>query len=200
MLYIKFQIQDASKYSDFQKLYAHLLKIRQPGFVLEKEEEPQFDWDTMTPEEVKEALKEIEESCDPNYLELKRYKSLIPDYANAFLEKYLQVDKEALGVLGVSEVLSIWNYLEYSFEVDLDNLEKIKEGLGIVEFSTGNFPFGGMERFLMTLKAFDLVPTECFNGFTIYKFNWITAFAHEAIDLAEETVAYLKKLEQGKSR
>ena len=63
-----------------------------------------------------------------------------------------------------------------------------------MEFSTGNFPFGGMERFLMVLKAYDLVPVECFNGFTIYEFDWISEFEHNAIELSEKTIKYLKKI------
>ncbi|SDS09544.1 hypothetical protein SAMN05216503_1964 [Polaribacter sp. KT25b] len=32
MLYIKFKIQDASKFEDFKILYNHIVQVRQPGF------------------------------------------------------------------------------------------------------------------------------------------------------------------------
>lgn len=193
MLYIKFNINDSSRFIDFQKLYDHMVSVRQPGFEFEEEETPEFDWDNMTPEEVDEGVKKLHEFLDQDQQELKRYKELIPDYANVFLESYLQVDNEKAGALGILEVLSILNYLEYGFEVDMDNLEKLDDNHGLVEFSTGNFPYGGMERFLMVLKAFGLIPTECYNGFTIYQFDWTSDFEYEAIELPEKTEAYLAK-------
>ena len=81
--------------------------------------------------------------------------------------------------------------MEYGFEVDLDNLEKINERSGVVEFSTGNYPFGGIERFLITLRAFDLIPTECFDGFNICEFDWLSDFEYNTINLPEKTKAYL---------
>ncbi|MCE7995648.1 MAG: hypothetical protein HEP71_26960 [Roseivirga sp.] len=194
MLYIKFDIQDSSKFMAFEKLYAHMVKVRQPGFEFEEEEVPEFDWDNMTPEEVDKGVKELHSLLDEDEQELKRYKELIPDYANAFLKRYLQVDNDKAGVLGMLETLSILNYLEYGFEVDMDNLDKIDESSGQVEFSTGNYPYGGMERFLMVLKAFGLMSTECYNGFTVYEFDWASDFEHEAIELPEKTKAYLAKM------
>ena len=78
------------------------------------------------------------------------------------------------------------------FEVEMDHLKKLDNTIGLVEFSTGNFPYGGMERFLMVLKAFGFIPLECYNGFTIYRFDWTSDFRHEAIDLSEKTKKYLK--------
>lgn len=196
MLYIKFNIQDSQKYTDFQKVYEHMVEVRQPGFEFEEEEPPKFDWDNMTEEEGDEALKKLLEFDSQDEPEVKRYKTLIPDYANLFLEKYLQVDNDKSGPLGILEACSLLNYLEFGFEVDMNNLEKLTENSGLVEFSTGNFPYGGMERFLMVLKAFDLTPNECYNGFTIYEFNWTSDFEHDAIELPEKTKEYLKKFEE----
>lgn len=185
MLYIEFDIKDSSKYNDFEKLYNHMVKVRQVNFKFEEEEEVEIDWDNVTDEEVNEIF-------SAQNSEKKRYKELIPNYADQFLKSYVGFDQQQTGLLGF-KVLEILNYLEFSFEVDMVLLKKQNENSGIVEFSTGNYPYGGMERFLMTLKAFDLIPTECYNGFTIYKFNWISDFKHKSIELTEKTTEYLKK-------
>mgnify|MGYP003635060921 CR=1 FL=1 len=190
MLYIKFDIQDTSKYEDFQKLHEHMVNVRQPGFKF-VENDPVIDWDSMqTQEEVDAAVKELSDYLDQEP-EAHRCKELIPDYVAVLLDKYIQADNEKLESLGIQNLLSVFNYLEYGFEVDLDNLEKINERSGVVEFSTGNYPFGGIERFLITLRAFDLIPTECFDGFNICEFDWLSDFEYNTINLPEKTKAYL---------
>ena len=186
MLYIKFKILTPERFIDFQELYKHMLEVRLPGFEFE-DKMSKVNWERITQDEIDIFFNE----SPP---ETTRYKELFPIYANKFLEEYLQYDMDR-GEIFEKDVLSILNYLEFGFEVDMDNLEKINENLGLVEFSTGNFPYGGMERFLMVLKAFDLTPLECYNGFTIYEFDWTSDFEHDAIDLPEKTKEYLKKLE-----
>lgn len=191
MLYIKFNIQDNSKYEDFKKLYEYMDEVRQPGFKF-IDEGPEFDWDSMkTQEEVDAAVEELNDFLDTEP-EARRYKEIIPSYVNVFLEKFLQIDNEKLGSLGIHDALSLFNYLETGFEVDMDTLEKINEHSGIVNFSTGNYPFGGMERFLVTLKAYNLLPTECFDGFTICKFEWRSDFEYTSTQLPEKTKEYLR--------
>ena len=193
MLYIEFKILDAEKFIDFQKLYLHMVKLRDPGFELKEEDEfDGVDWATITDEEFKLVLQR-----DPP--EKRRYKELFPDYANAFLEKYLQFDNSHFGPLGILDVFSILKYLEYGFDVDLDSLKKLNEHFGRVDFSAGNYPYGGMERFLMVLKAFDLIPAECFNGFVVYEFDWISEFEHNSIELPEKTKEYFKIIELKKA-
>ena len=192
MLYIKFQIEEATKYNDFVKLYNHLEMVRQPGFEFE-DEVPEFDWDNMNENEVNEALKLIDESLDEELVEYKRYQEVIPEYANLFFEKYLKLDNDKLGNLGIHDVLSIFNYLEFGFEVELDTIKKIKESLYVIEFSTGNYPFGGLERFLITLKAYNLIPLECFDGFSINEIKWNSDFEHSFLELKKQTEVYLKK-------
>ncbi|WP_179344879.1 hypothetical protein [Winogradskyella ursingii] len=170
-----------------------MVDIRQPEFKFEEEEEPTFDWENLDEEGVNEALKTLDEFDDPERKEINRYNSFIPDYANTFIKKYLNNDNDKLGPLGNKGILSIWNYLEYGFEVEINNLEIINDAVGIVEFSTGNFPFGGMERFLITLKAFDLIPIECFDGFSIVEIDWINDFEYNSIKQPEKTNVYLKK-------
>lgn len=192
MLYIKFQIEEATKYNDFVKLYNHLEMVRQPGFEFE-DEVPEFDWDNMNENEVNEALKLIDESLDEELVEYKRYQEVIPEYANLFFEKYLKLDNDKLGNLGIHDVLSIFNYLEFGFEVELDTIKKIKESLYVIEFSTGNYPFGGLERFLITLKAYNLIPLECFDGFSINEIKWNSDFEYSFLELKKQTEVYLKK-------
>lgn len=181
MLYIKFEIQDSSKYKDFQKLYNHMVMVRQPGFKFD-EEGPNFDWDTMTEAEINIAMVELntflDEQVEP---EIYRCKKLLPIYVNIFLENYLRSDTENLESFGSHDIYSIFNYLEFGFEVDMDSLENMNERLGIVKFSTGNYPFGGLARFIMTLAAYDLKPIECFDGFNVCKFKWISEYKYESI-------------------
>ena len=59
MLYIKFEINNLSKYSDFQKLFNHMQETRK-AYDLEEfeEEEPEYDWENMTEEEYQKILNE----------------------------------------------------------------------------------------------------------------------------------------------
>ncbi|GHC47015.1 hypothetical protein [Ulvibacter litoralis] len=197
MLYIKFNIQDNSKYPDFQTLYTHMVNMREPGFEY-VDNSPEIDWDTKkTQEEVDAAVKELSDYLDEKP-EVHRYNELIPDYVTLFLEQFLKADNEKLASLGIQDIGSIFNYLEYGFEVDMDALEKINEQEGIVTFSTGNYPFGGIERFLITMKAYDLVPTECFNGFEICELNWTSKFDYETAAFPERTKEYIQSYKTSK--
>ncbi|NVK51402.1 MAG: hypothetical protein HWD85_00600 [Flavobacteriaceae bacterium] len=190
MLYIKFNINDQQKYQDFQKLYKHMVMTRQPGFEFKEEEPKEIDWDNLTEEESNKAIEELHAYIDKTD-EQRRYEQLIPPYAHAFLEKYSQSDVEKAGAYSF-DIEGIFNYLEFSFEVDMISLQKLENNLGLIEFEALGFPYGGMERFLMVLKAFELIPTECYNGFTVYKFNWTSVFTHKSINLPKKTKSYKK--------
>lgn len=192
MLYIKFNIQDQHKYLDFTKVYEHMVMVRQPNFEFEEDKVPEFDWGNLTKEETAAALEKIDEFFDID-AEDRRYKELFPAYADENLKSYIKSDKEIAGAYGF-DLKGIFNYLEYSFEVDMNNLKKLNETSGLVAFSTGNYPFGGLERFVMTLKAFDLIPFECYNGFTIHTFEWINPFKYEGKELPEKTKIYKETL------
>jgi len=192
MLYIKFKIQDASKYEDFQKLYEHMVKLRQPNFKLEDEYPPEFDWDNLTEQETANAIETILDYCEQDKLDFKRYQNLIPNYARLYFGSYIKQDYDNTIPLSESDAIALLNYLEHGFEVDLDKLEKLNEGLNILEFSTGNFPFGGLERFIMTLRAYNLIAVEYFDGFKVSKLNWLSPYEYHSIVLPEQTKAYLK--------
>ncbi|MFD2567310.1 hypothetical protein [Pseudotenacibaculum haliotis] len=167
-----------------------MVLVRQPGFEFEEEESPEFDWDTMTSEEIDAAIEELNQFSNQDSPIIKRYNTFIPEYAHNFLQKI-----NAMGVYGYNES-EIMSYLEHEFEVDMNNLLQLGETHGLVEFSTGNFPYGGMDRFLMVLKSFELMPTECFNGFTIYDFKWTSDLAHDALEKPEETKKYLERMKR----
>lgn len=192
MLYIKFEILDPAKFPDYQKLHNHLVSIRQPGFEFEYKASPEIDWENLTDEEAEEELNKLTDYLEQSE-EAIRYATLIPSYAHVFLKRYTAYDNEKLGALGKLDVYSLWNYLEYGFEVNIDNLEKLSENMGVIEVSTGNFPYGGVERFIIVLKAFDLVPLECFDGFTVFGFDWKTDFEYDTTNHPEKTEEYLKK-------
>ncbi|WP_452230807.1 hypothetical protein [Lacinutrix sp. MEBiC02404] len=195
MLYIKFNIQNASKYLDFQKLYAHMVETREPGFNFQDDESaPEMDWDSMkNEEEMDEAVKELNDYLDQKP-EFHRYHEKIPNYANDFLESYLQYDNEKSGYLGEFDPISIFNYLECGFEVDLDSLEKHNEKYGIVRFSTGNYPFGGLERFFITLKAYEIIPLECYDGFTTNQIKWLNNFEYKETEFPKRNKGIFKFL------
>ena len=187
MLYLRFQIGDLSKFRDFQVLYQHMVQVRQPGFQFEKEEVPEIDWEALSPEELETTMERFANPPDPAE---QRYEAMIPDYVKRFFEAYSGFDSSRYGMFGFQQ-LEIFNYLEFGFEVQLDKLEACNEQQGVVEFSTGNYPFGGLDRFLITLRAHALTPTEGYNGFNVIAFEWISDFDYEVTELPEKTEQYL---------
>ncbi|MCV6630107.1 MAG: hypothetical protein OIF50_09625 [Flavobacteriaceae bacterium] len=179
MLYIQFEIKNNNKYAAFQKLYAHLVAIRQPDF---EESPPEFDWDYLSDAETVTALEAIDTFYDEDLRAMQRYQEWIPDEVAAILWQYVGEDEESLG--------DFWNYLEYGFEVDFDALETSNANRGIICFSTGNYPFGGLDRFLITLGAFELLPNEAFNGFSVIAINWQDPFDFEVTELPDKTARY----------
>jgi len=197
MLYLKFTIQDASKFADFQQLFAYMVMLRQPGFTHE-EDDIHINWDNLTEDEIQVQLNILIdfENEDPAY---RRYKKVIPPYADTFFKQYLQEEMQQKSPVENEAVLPIFNYLEYGFEVDMDKLEQIDAHTGVVAFSTGNYPFGGIERFMMTLKAYDLGPVEGFDGFNIVQFEWLDPYTYNTVNLPEKTEAYIAKFKSADS-
>jgi len=191
MLYISFNISNTLKFEDFKNLYKHMDNVRKPNYEF-PDYSPKIDWNSkQTQEEVDIAVKELNDYLDIAP-EVHRRKAFIPDYANAYLEKYIKADNDKLEGLGLQNADSIFNYLEYGFEVDIDSLNKTDEHHAIIKFSTGNFPFGGIERFIITLKAFGLKATQCFDGFVISKIEWLSEIEYKTNKLPEKTKTYLQ--------
>lgn len=184
MLYIKFKIENHKNFIHFRVLYHHMLAVRTAGYVA-KEDESELDWNTATP-------KEFDDFMDEDRPKMELFNKLIPNYASKVLCNYFSFDN-AKSILSNEDKLSLLNYLEYGFEVNLDLLERCETGGGIVKISTGNYPFGGLERFMITLKAFNLIPFECFDGFNVCALNWVFDVEYEANILPEATKWYLKK-------
>jgi hypothetical protein len=161
-------------------------KVRQPNFKFD-EAGPEFDWDNMPEDKVADAVDELNKFLDEQVEpEIYRLKELIPNYANVFLKNYLLEDSKESIHFSSPDVLSIFNYLEYGFEVELDNLKVLESSAGIAEFSTNNYPFGGLERFIMTLMAFGLKPIACFDGFNECEINWTSQFNYESTALLKQ--------------
>ncbi|PQJ81852.1 hypothetical protein [Polaribacter glomeratus] len=186
MLYIKFTISNQEKFIAFKEVYNHMCAVRKPGYQ-EKEATIDIDWETATDED-------IDSFMDGDRPKIELFNQLFPVYAQEFLSNYFSYDNSK-SVLVRADILPYFNYLEYGFEVDLNVLEELQNNEGIVKFSTDNYPYGGMERFLMTLKAFELNPIECFDGFNVYQFQWTSDYEHDAIILSEKTKEYLEFLQ-----
>jgi hypothetical protein len=184
MLYIKFKIENHKKFMEFRVVYHHMVAVRNTGYEA-KEDAFEIDWNTATPEE-------IDDFMDEDKPKIELFNTLIPDDVSEVLCNYFYFDNTKSALIN-EDKLSYINYLEYGFEVNLDLLERCENGDGIVKISTGNYPFGGLERFIITLKAFKLAPFECFDGFNVCALNWVSDVEHEANILPEKTKIYLVK-------
>jgi hypothetical protein len=182
MLYITFTIASPEKFTAFKKLYQHMCAIRTPDYQ-ETAGAETIDWTTATEEEMDAFM-------DKDSPKIELFHRLFPEYAQQFLANYFY-DDAGKSVLEQEDIVSFFNYLEYGFEVDLSVLEQFANNEGIVKFSTGNYPFGGLERFFMTLKAFEMHPLECFDGFEVFQFQWTAENEFEALILPEKTMEYL---------
>lgn len=191
MLYVKFNIEAYSKYEDFQKLYDHMVQVRQPGFNFE-EEEPEIDWDSMSPKEIDDMVEKISNPPDP---EQARYDLLIPDYVKQFYEAFLEFDSTRYGMFGF-EPLQVFNYLEFGLEADLTKLQQFDEKTGIIEFAPYGYPYGGMDRLLMTMRAYEFTPIESYNGFDVIEFQWTDDFDYQVTEFPERTQKYKAQMER----
>ena len=183
MLYIKFTIENPKKLTNFNAVYQHMCAVRTPGY---QEKEATIDWETATDAD-------IEYYMDEERPKIELFNQLFPMDTQQFLSGYFEPDSQK-SALERADILPFFNYLEYDFEVDLDALDLLENKEAIIKFSTGNYPFGGMDRFIMTLKAFELNPIECFDGFNVFQFEWITDYEYDALILSEKTTEYLKFL------
>ncbi len=116
------------------------------------------------------------------------WKKLIPPHAQNFIGAYYKDDlsDEPEHRWGFRDMVS---YLQFGFEVNFDYLEHDKDR-GRIGFSAYAFPYGGMDRFLMFLKAYHCIPTESYNGFEVIRFHWQGDFEYEVTEHPEETKAY----------
>jgi hypothetical protein len=195
MLYIKFNINDPDKYTDFQNLFDFMVKCRDYNFQFEEPQKEEIDWNNLSSEEMDRILDEEEErEMNPNYLETKLIKEIIPQYAMEFLQSFSEHDQQYAGNFGFN-FDGILSYLIIDFEVELDQLKSIEKYSGVLEFSTGNYPFGGLERFFITLKAYDVIPFEYFNGFKVHGLTWNSNFNYEVQEFPEKTKEYLARFQ-----
>ena len=140
------------KYQDFLKVYEHVIMTREPGFAFEEEEALQNDWNSMSKKEIEQ---DISESFlfDKQSKEERRYLALISDYDQRYLASYLGRDIDRAAALSFT-ILRIFNYLEFSTEVEMNNLQIIRDKtgfggvfcLGLSIWRNGTV-FNGNERF-----------------------------------------------------
>lgn len=185
MLYIKFRILEIEKFVDFKKLYNHMCLVREPNYT-EPKDDFKIDWNTATDAQ-------IDDFFDENRPKKALFDALFPTYTHSLINNYFTSDDASKNILRDDLKVCFINYLEYGFEVYLDGLEVKNNEEVIIKISTGNYPFGGLERFFIALKSFKLIPFECFDGFNIFQFNWISQIDYEEIILEKETKEYLKK-------
>ncbi len=116
------------------------------------------------------------------------WKKLIPHYAQNINGTYYKDDltDKPEDRWGFRDMVS---YLQFGFEVEFDYLE-VKDRHARIGFSAYAFPYGGMDRFLMFLKAYDCIPSESYNGFEVIRFQWQGDFEYEVTNHPEETKAY----------
>lgn len=182
MLYITFQVKNHDKLKDFEKLYQYMIEARQPSFQ-RLDDYANVDWGDLSDEEMSELFNDDLQSK-------KVFEGLFPDYTTPLLHKHFNHENEKLGPIGLLDMYTLLDYIESGFEVDMDEL-KVEGDKGIVKFSTGNYPFGGLDRLILILNAFELSPQECFNGFEVFAFKWISELEYKTIELPDITDTYL---------
>lgn len=117
------------------------------------------------------------------------WQEMIPNYAKDFLGGYYEEEK-ALSMLIPASFTDTINYLEFGLEVDLEGLVQVDETKIRLDYTALSFPYGGMDRLMIFLKAYDCIPCEAYTGFSVVKLNWTSAYDYEATELAEETQLY----------
>lgn len=120
----------------------------------------------------------------------KLWLKLIPLYAREFIGRYYQdkpceeYDWEKL--YGYRDMVT---YLQFGFEVEFDSL-KVTGSTARLSFGAYAFPYGGMDRFLVFLKAYECIPTWAYNGFEVIQFHWEGDYAYDVTEFPEKTKAY----------
>lgn len=173
MLYIQFATQDEKATIAFQKLYDYLTANHYQDYVM-REYEDDID--------LEERLQERA---------LVNYKTYFPEYAQAYLEKYFEAT-DGTYYSKEESLTGLFSYLDVDFEVEFTNLT-FEDGFGTITFAARSYPYGGLDRFLMVLKAFGFEPVECYNGFDVFEFQWESEYDYSANVLPEKTKAYRNK-------
>lgn len=139
-----------------------------------------------TLQKVYAVLFEIKPKEDRRPMEL--WKTLIPPYAQEFIGRYYQDDlsQESEYRWGFTDIVT---YMQFGMEVEFDFLN-IEVGTARIGFSAYAYPYGGMDRFLIFLKAYECIPTEAYNGFEVIEFHWEDDFGYSVTEYPEKTALY----------
>lgn len=139
---------------------------------------------------VYEVLYEIKPKEESRPLEF--WEAVIPEYAKTFLQSFYKVEN-SLSQLVRENFKATVNYLEFGLEVDFTGLIMVDVTTVRINFEALGYPYGGMDRLLIFLNAFDCIPNEVFNGFSVCQISWDTLYEYSATELPEETATYLKR-------
>ncbi len=120
------------------------------------------------------------------------WEETIPEYAKTFLQRFYKLEN-ALSPLVRENFKATVNYLEFGLEADFTNLTMINATTASIGFQALGYPYGGMDRLLIFLKAFDCIPNEVFNGFSVCQLSWDTLYDYSSLDLPKKTATYLKR-------
>lgn len=120
------------------------------------------------------------------------WQEIIPPYAKLFLQGFYK-EENILSPLIHESFKSFINYLEFGLEADFIDVTAINSTKSQVRFVALGYPYGGMDKLMIFLKAFDCIPYEIFNGFSVCSLSWNTTYEYSAIELPEKTKAYLKR-------
>jgi len=101
---------------------------------------------------------------------------LLPDYVKRYY-RMRKLDRANTNFKNMVE------YLQWGLEANLDDLKKTGEDIGRLDFSTGNYPYGGMDRLMVFVNAFDCRPIEIYNGFNVNSVSWISKFNFECQEI-----------------
>lgn len=120
---------------------------------------------------------------------LSFWSKTIPEYAKEAFREYYKEDKTDRDIDSYG-FRAIINYMEFGLEVDLDNLVELENDQARLEYTALAFPYGGMDRLLVFMIAYDLIPFESFDGFSVFEFTWISKFQYDGTNLEDKTKAY----------
>ncbi|MFT5891211.1 MAG: hypothetical protein ACI9Y7_001312 [Dokdonia sp.] len=123
---------------------------------------------------------------------LEFWKETIPEYVKTFLQGFYNLEN-ALSNLVRDSFKATVNYLEFGLEADFTGLTMVDATTARIDFEALGYPYGGMDRLLIFLKAFNCIPNEVFNGFSVCQLSWDTLYDYSATELPEKTATYLKR-------
>lgn len=171
MLYITFKIQP-QKLESFKQFYNYLLLDKQQEYM-----EQEF-----------EDFMDLEERLENRAMKLCN--TFFDAYAQEFLSRYFGQNTNLN-----ERIASLFSYLDVDMEVDFTDLI-LEQSKATLKFEARSYPYGGMDRLLMVIKALGGQPIESYNGFEVFEFEWTSEYDYEPIVLHQKTKVYLSQFDK----